>query len=242
MLCSASPCLEKPSSASLKWPKALPLFWTRLHFLRRLWPCDARPWADWSASLGECILRSLMVTVNKFAPSETACTETRILSASLKSPERIPSLRCSSQWISIDQIHTSSVVVSFSLLHGAAKVLRPLRELRLTHSEVGMSEVAFVKVATRCMVALAVFHLDWIVRGSSHCFYWEPQARPSPAKDQRKHCELHPVETLFSPLLPHGAPKNPYSFNHHQGLCPRPECAHVAAHRHRAKLNWSSFP
>ena len=36
----ASPCLEKQSSASLRWPKALPLFWTRLHPLRRLWPCE----------------------------------------------------------------------------------------------------------------------------------------------------------------------------------------------------------
>ena len=29
-----------------------------------------------------------MVSVNEFTPSETACTETRVLSASLKSPKR----------------------------------------------------------------------------------------------------------------------------------------------------------
>ena len=31
-----------------------------------------------------------MVSVNECTPSETACTETRVLSASVKSPKRIP--------------------------------------------------------------------------------------------------------------------------------------------------------
>ena len=84
MLCRASPCLEKQSSASLSAASA---------------SYPAPPvWVVWSASLGECRFRSLMVSVNELTPSETACTETRVLSASLKSPKRIPSLRCSSRW------------------------------------------------------------------------------------------------------------------------------------------------
>ena len=39
--------------------------------LHRLGPCDARPWVDWSASLGEYRLRSLRVFMNEFTLSET---------------------------------------------------------------------------------------------------------------------------------------------------------------------------
>ena len=112
LLFRASPCLEKQSSASLSAASASI-------------PCaacgHARPWVVWSASLGECRLRSLMVSVNEFTPSETECTETRVRSASATSPKRIPSLRCSSRWkgensLSFTSYLSFSSFLSFSFL------------------------------------------------------------------------------------------------------------------------------
>ena len=77
VLCRASLCLEKQSIASLRQPKALLLFQTPFHLLRRLWRRDARPSVNWSASLGECRLRSLRVSVDEFTPRSSRHNEFR---------------------------------------------------------------------------------------------------------------------------------------------------------------------
>ena len=75
-MCSgrASLCLEKQSIASLRQPKALLFFQTPFH---PLWRRDARPSVNWSASLGECRLRSLRVSVDEFTPRSSRQNEFR---------------------------------------------------------------------------------------------------------------------------------------------------------------------